>query len=361
MSDQNDLEQKISDLEKIINSFKEAETKRSKKQYEKIKIVIQDALNDSEDLENRFEKTLGEINLTNFLLLLTSANNPTNSSLGFNLFDTITKIADDVLASELIDDDRNKPKTRFLDIIGKVINNPIADILLKSNPIGAIVTNVMNTASNFIDSTATGGAFKKAYVETKDVIIKEKLNKFSDKLKKYELFYTDLLSATKIFRNKLDSIKSKNLNLIVSLRDYHKIYLETLGINPETQQINQFNEIFKLTEINGEYNYSEILEKTEISNAIIIAEKMPSFETQVKTFIQEFETSFSEFLTNYTKVLKSALNWESNEINKTMLRNFISEIENYNEDYFIDFEEINQENNLVTLRKINPTKILNIA
>lgn len=362
MAEQSDLEKKISELEKTINAFKAKETEREKQAYEKNKIIIQDALDHSENIEKRFERTIEKLNLTNFLLLLGSANNPTNTSLGFNLFDTITKIAEDVLASGLKDGDTDKPKTRFLDIVSKIINNPIADVLLKSNPVGAIVTSVMNTASNFIDTTATGGFLKKTHLETKDVIIQDKLNEFSNSLKKFENYYTELLYTTNIFRDKLDHIKSKNLNLIVSLRDYHKIFLDTLGINPESQIINQFNEIFKVPELNEELLYSEVLEKPEISKAIKIAERMPSFNSQVNTFVQEFETSFSEFLTNYSKVLKSALNWNDNELDKEKLRKFISEIEDYNKDYFIDIEMISQSSNRsVVIKKINPDKISSVA
>lgn len=89
MPDQDELIQKIADLEAIINSFKERETKREKRQYEKVKRNVQDSLFDSQKVEDRFERTLEKLELTDFLLLLGSANNPTNNSLGFNLFDTI--------------------------------------------------------------------------------------------------------------------------------------------------------------------------------------------------------------------------------------------------------------------------------
>lgn len=266
------------------------------------------------------------------------------------------------MASEIVDSNDDKPKTRFLDIVSKVINNPIADMLLKSNPVGAIVTNVMNVASNFINTTATGGVLKKAVTRTKDVIAQEKLEEFSNALRKYESYYTQLLTTTNSFRSKLDYIESKNINLKVSLNGYHERYLDTLGIDPETGIIDQFNDIFKIVETNGEFNYSEVLNKEQIQNTIEIVEEMPAFESQVFTFIREFEDSFTEYLNQYIEVLKIALTWDDEEIDKATLNSFISSIESYRDEKFQSAQRLNPNNNeLITFSIINPNLTADFA
>lgn len=361
MSEQ-DLLHKIEALEATLNSYRERETKKAKQEYEKVSQNIQDAIFDSQELENRYEEVIKNIELADFMLLLGSANNPTNDNLGFNTFNIIMKIAEETLASELKDSDRDKPKTRFLDIVSKVINNPIADILLKSNPVGAVVTNVMNVASNFINTTAGGGVLKKAYAVTNDVIKKDRLNQFSGELKQIELFYSQLLSVTNNFRNRLDDIESKNINLKVSLIDYYERFLSTLGINSETRIIDQFNEIFKLTEVNGGLNYLEVLAKQEIIKASEIVEKMPAFESQVSTFIREFEESFVKFVNEYIQVLDSALTWEDYDIDKEKLTAYIAEIKRYRDEKFQITERVNPTSGeVVAFSIINPSIMENIA
>ncbi|AEE54234.1 hypothetical protein Halhy_6416 [Haliscomenobacter hydrossis DSM 1100] len=220
-------------------------------------------------------------------------------------------------------------KKRFSSILSKILNNPIADILLKSNPVGAVMSNVINAASNFIDTKIDTGFVQKIKIETKDVIIKEKLEKFKEKLKKYTDYYIALLKASNEFDESLKFIRLKYSDQIASMRNYHKHFINALDIDINSGDIlNQFNTIFQVNEDgSGEKDYLSIITNTKVLEANKIAQSVPFYKVEIGKLEDEFSKIFASFIDDYLKVLNTSLGWQDDEIDKIKVNSFIRELE----------------------------------
>ena len=140
-------------------------------------------------------------------------NNPYSDKLGFNFSQVIESKVNDILLQGLQGESNSDKRDRFLRIVKKVINNPIADIVLNSNPIGAVVGNIINVASNFIDSklegierTGIGGAIKNITITTKDEITNDKIELFKNSIKKYSELYSNMLLTSRKLETRSDVI-----------------------------------------------------------------------------------------------------------------------------------------------------------
>ena len=325
------LSNEVDQLKEMVRQMKHSMQIRVIAEYDRVKFVLDDAIFSTREIQEQFESTVQNVDLATLLSDISEANLPTSEKFGFEFVKVVEDTAKDTLLQGLPGGE--KTKTRFLDVLKKVINNPIASTVINSSPVGAIASNIINMASNFIDTTAVGGAMKKVVVSTKDVIAKEKLDQFHKSLERYIIFYDSLLVKTQHFQIRLDNIRSKNEQLSISLSDYYVKYLTTLGINPKAGHIiDQFNNIFNLPlEADGTISYETVLNKPEVKNAELIASTTPAFRIQVDSFISEFSKALSEFLEGYIVTLETAMEWDDNVIKKQKLSEMIQKLKLYKE------------------------------
>ena len=337
-----ELQTELDALKEVLHQFRIKENQRLKFQYDHAKNLLGRALFQTKELESAFEKTQEKIQLSRLMNELVLANNPSTDKLGFNYQDLIFKQVQEVLLKELPQGEASK--NRFLTIVRKLFNNPLADLITQLNPVGSIVFRIIDAASNFFETKIQKKGIGKFVLSAKEVIAQERIEQFYQGMEKYISFYGDLADITYTFNKQLDSIKSKNTSLILSMENFHQRFLERLGIehnHNEVGIIEQFNSLFDLgPQENGFIPYEAVLEKSEVQSSLEFASLLPEFRQQINLLINEFSEALSRLIDHYVQTLSKAQKWTEGEIDKEALERLISWLGEYKEKNFTQSPQV---------------------
>ena len=331
-----ELQEELKAVKESLLRIREKENQRLSLQYERAKGLLGKALLQTKDLENAFENTQEKIELSRLMNELVLANNPSTDKLGFNYQELVFKNVEEILLKELPKGEANRD--RFLTIVKKLFNNPLADLITQLNPVGSIVFRIIDAASNFFETKILKKGLGKFLVSAKEVIAQERIEHFYQEMEKYISFYGKLADITYRFTNQLDGIKAKNTSLVLLMDNFHQRFLELMGIEqgPNTEGIiAQFNTLFELGPAqDGLIPFEEVLDKPEVIAAIEFAQTLPEYKQQINLLIHEFSEALSSMIDNYIQTLVEAQQWNETEIDKASLEKLIIWLRAYKEKNF---------------------------
>ena len=326
-----ELQSEVELLKNLLQKFREKENGRLKTQYNKTKSLLGGALLKTKDLESGFENIQEQIELSTLMSELILANNPSTDKLGFNYQHVIFKQVEEVLLQGLPQGEETKD--RFLSIVRKLFNNPLADLITQLNPVGSVVFRIIDAASNFFENKIIKRAGRRLVLSTKEVIAEEKIELFYKSVEKYINFYGKLADLTYRFDTQLENIKAKNTSLVLAMDNFHQRFLEQMGIDSGAEErgiIEQFNQLFELGPAeDGLIPFDRVLEKQEVISSLEFAQVLPEYAKQIKLLINEFTDALSLLIDQYIQTLAQAKEWEEGEIDKEALIKLIDWLEAY--------------------------------
>ncbi|WP_454045020.1 hypothetical protein [Chryseobacterium sp. Marseille-Q8038] len=137
---------------------------------------------------------------------LSEINNPTSSSLGTSFSDLVLESASkNLLPKYSKDTDNVKAKTKFSSILGAILNSPITQSVLNSNPISSIINSTIQQAGLFQKSNTNITITKQQLKDKNDFTLpvnlentdgpsfgNKELNDFYSEIKERVSFYDEL-------------------------------------------------------------------------------------------------------------------------------------------------------------------------
>lgn len=336
-----ELAEEIKDLKLKISEFEKKERDIIKNDFENKYRILRDNINRTEEIENKIEKLQEDLDIFDIIGDMIMINNPYSNQLGFKFAEVIEKNVEQILFKEISVDnpeDENNKKNRFLRIVKKIINNPIADAIIDSNPVTSIVGNIIGTVSNLIDTkveaverSSIGKAIKKVKTVTKDEIKIERLTEFRESMQKYSDFYSKMLDATRKFDIQIDLLKASYSKFYVTNGDIHRDYLRILKFDIEKNPYEELDQLFQKYENPENSSLTEIIEKEEIRNSLDYIKNVSEIELESEKFSDEFANIMDKFIGGYISALNIPLdqNWSSEEIDLNRLKKKIEKFEKY--------------------------------
>lgn len=258
------------------------------------KFSILKAIENGPKLEFDFNKVTDRIRVVGLLSKLNKANNPASDILGVSFVDVVNKAAETHFTKELPE----KEKPRFVDIVNKIIKNPIVSSVLSSNPVTSVVASITNAAAGFFSSNVYGEKVKELTIETKNMFDQKKLEAFNNELIPYISFYDNMIRTTDKYLIGVDQLRNKYSYLNENVRNYNTSLLNTLDVKKSlpTPLSVQVDSEFKLTSDKyGFWEYQKVLKRDNISTAKNISNNYKVMEIQV----QNFKSDYNEILKNY--------------------------------------------------------------
>ncbi len=329
------LKLELQDLKRELLSLKQKEINTLKTEYDKTYSSLRQAIINTDDVQDSIQSTYEKLGLTNLFRNLMDINNPYSDELGFKFSQIIESKVNEILIQGLEGESNADKKDRFLRIVKKVINNPITDIVLNSNPIGVVVGNIVNVASNFIDSklegierTGLGGAIKKIAITTNDEISNDKIKLFKNSIKKYSELYSNMLLTSRKLETRSYVIATTFESTYLGAKSLKNKYFGVLGIN-EGDIFNGLDSLFdKVNSPKDDFDYQHILDKQEVKDGMLFITNLPNLKAEANKYSNEFAKMLKEFLENYIYILETPIrdNWASSEIDRDKLDKIISRL-----------------------------------
>ena len=285
---------KLKEIQEQFLSLKSDIAYQDSIEFINTKYSILKAIQDGPKLEFDFTKVTDRIRVVGLMSKLNKANNPASDILGVSFVDVVTKAAETHFTKEL--PDREKP--RFVDIVNKIIKNPIVSSVLNSNPVTSVVSSITNAAAGFFSTNVFGERVRELTVETKNLFDQKKLEAFNKELSPYISFYDNMIKTTDKYLIGVDQLKNKYSYLNDNVKNYNMSLLNSLNIKKGSSSplSVQVDAEFKLTfDKYGFCEYQKVLKRDNVSSAKNIANNYKVIEIQV----QNFKSDYNELLKNY--------------------------------------------------------------
>ena len=285
---------KLKEIQEQFLSLRRDITYQDSIDFINTKFSILKAIENGPKLEFDFSKVTDRIRVVGLLSKLNKANNPASDILGVSFVDVVNKAAETHFTKELPE----KEKPRFVDIVNKIIKNPIVSSVLSSNPVTSVVASITNAAAGFFSSNVYGEKVKELTVETKNLFDQKKLEAFNKELTPYISFYDNMIRTTDKYLIGVDQLKNKYSYLNENVKNYNTSLLNALNVKKSspTPLSVQVDSEFKLTSDKyGFWEYQKVLKRENISTAKNISNNYKVVEIQV----QNFKSDYNEILKNY--------------------------------------------------------------
>ena len=294
--------------------------------YTRLRLQIFEAFNTVPRLNFDFIHTTDKIAVTGLFTKLLQANNPTSDILGFRFNDVILETSEKYFLVEL----KSEPeRTRFSQVIHKLVNNPVISVLANSNPITSVTAAIISTVAGFSSTSVQvekeGSHIKNVAATTKDAFSQKNIEGFRLELQPYIEFYDALNTASSRYISNLKSINQKYNYLKAKVDAVHSQLFASIAISDSNTWI-------MLTQSlpdpgHGNTNFEKYIINPQILNCAAIAAGIPSLDQSVKEFRKEYELSLYSFLKEYILALQSAKKLSPSSIDHSKIDKLIAEIE----------------------------------
>nr|WP_320022211.1 hypothetical protein [uncultured Draconibacterium sp.] len=324
-----ELENQVSLLVKQDSLFRRTINIEDSLNYILTRNSIINAVDKAPALVFNFDKIVENIEKDALWTKIVDANNPSSNILGASFTDVVTKAAEKHFLQAL----DKKDKTRFTDIINKIVKNPIVSSVLSSNPVTSVVASITNAASDFFTNNITGAKVKDLEVHTKNVFDQNKLEAFNKELAPYIKFYDEMIKANDNYFNGLSRLKAKNKYLSENISSYNVKLIMSLGLDLSSSvpKSTQANNIFTLQKDKyGFIDYRAVLAKSEIKNTKEHSDKYVVYKIQVEDFQEEYNQLLKGYLEENIRLLTNAKSITLTKgFDSGKIDNLIIQIENF--------------------------------
>jgi hypothetical protein len=276
-------------------------------------------------LNSDYIVTSDKIAVTGLFTKLMQANNPTSDILGFRFSETIIKASEKHLKNELKSDSE---KTRFSQIVAKIVNNPVISSLTTFNPITAVTSAIISSVAGFsttsVDAVKDGNKVRDITYITTDAFSQQNIEAFRSELQPYINFYDALNVASIRYISGIDNLNLRYTFLIGQVGLYKNELYTAIGCDDKST-------LYQLSKMLPDPSSKDIEYKNFISDKSIrqcdeIAQKIPALNQTVQDYKREHELLLKSLLNDYIKALLSARNFNSENIDKSKIDTLVNDI-----------------------------------
>lgn len=280
---------------------------------------------DGDELTSRYSLMINNIEENSVLIALNAVNNPNSDVLGFNFMSIVL----DAVNVELLADLEPEERPRFIDIVKKIVKNPVVDVLLSINPVTSVVDKIVSKASSFFQSSGLLGKSKKVKVEIDYFVDEKKLGKFMDKLNPYIKFYNKLILARDKYDREIINLDEiiKNAEVSVSTL-YERLNNILENDSKSSKKLLEKIRIICPSPQNVELeNFSDLLKEPLLNEVFQLAKE---FNKSV-SFVSNVERLYHKILMSYLEenlnIIKSTNTFSNKDFDQAKLNNLKEEIE----------------------------------
>lgn len=293
-----DLESRLTILEDENSSLKNDHLEQLKSRYDSIVYDIALAVEYGDKLEEAHQNFENEVSSHSGLILLTMVNNPTADILGFKFADVI---GDKVRYhfTEKINDEA--VKTKFGDIVSKIVENPVVAALLTTNPVTGVVYRIVDKINDFSENHPFGVKGKAWMDETREIFTNDRISKFMESLQPYMALYDDLLKAAVSYRISIDRLTQRKESLGKALNTYYTDLLNELGIERKKDQSNLLK-VQRVLGVDGN-EYGKIVFDEKINKALGKAKEYRNLDERFKNLRDDYYSILSDFFDQSLRAL----------------------------------------------------------
>lgn len=261
--------------------------------------LIESELNEIIKFEEQIKNYEDIIKVAYSGALINKLNSPTSTELGISFSEIIKNNCESILTKDL---GRNK-KNRLLETINRVINIPIVNSLVVSNPISSMVSGIFNQVVGFNNNS----------IDTKTI------KEFMSSLEPYIKFHTSIDKANLNFENQLISFQYDLSKLKTEFSKYKNNFY--LILNPQTMDIDV---IFRKNSSNLNFSdYKGINENPTVTKIIELVDSSPNFSIDRSVFVN----SYNKFIEKIIQTLKLAESDQKVKYDKGKIRENILKLE----------------------------------
>jgi hypothetical protein len=277
-------------------------------------------------LDFDYKRTAEKIAVTGLFTKLMQANNPTSDILGFRFTEVIFTSAEKHFSTALKED---HDKTRFTQVIGKIIDNPVVTSLANTNPVTSVVAAIISTIAGFtttrVNLQKEGGKVQDVSVVQDDVFDQKCIAAFRNELQVYIDFYDALIIASSDYLEGLESLDAKYAYLVKSVSDYKSELYYALDLK-ESNLLVRLSKSLPDPAIK-KIDYQSIFNDPAIRKGQLLARKFPVLQQAVSDFKKDYNALLFKCLETYINTLKMAGDFPDCDIDKEKTGDLIKDIE----------------------------------
>jgi len=327
------IQKKINDLTILCHSI-QSENIRLKSQirsrdsmtYTQMRNNIFEAFTIVSQLSSDYTVTSDKIAVTGLFTKLMQANNPTSDILGFRFSETIIKASEKHLKNELTSEHE---KSRFSQIIAKIVNNPVISSMSGFNPITAVTSAIISSVAGFssttVEAVKDGNKVRDVNYTTIDAFSQQNIEAFREELQPFIDFYDALNVASLKYISGIDNLNLRYTFLISQVELYKTELYASIGCNDNST----FYQLSRMLPdpVIQEIDYQGFISDKSIQLCDGIALKIPGLNQTVQDYKREYNLLLKSLLDEYIKALLSARKFAPESIDKKKIDALISDIE----------------------------------
>lgn len=274
-------------------ALKERAAAAEKNEADQLVNRILKVIHHGDRLESDFSNLLDKMENDELLIDLGEANNPNSEVLGFQFTKVIFKAAID----NFINHSPVEDKTRFTDVILNVVQNPLVNALMTTNPVTFLVSKVVEKVGDL--TTSVKGRHGQRLLSVKKAFRKDQIDAFTNEMEKYYPFYDALLLASDEYEDRVATLREESRHLESLLGDYYEGFLKNLDLDPTEENVpllRQVQDKFTPPIKDGELDYRALTEDEKNIAANKIALKFPELKQQIAQVIASYKGILSNYL-----------------------------------------------------------------
>ena len=270
-----------------------------KNNYEATKLSIEQSLEDFPALIKDYEILKTKSDFSELFTKLTQAANPNNDSLiiGKSYTTFIKEEAEKILTVDL----NGEAKKGFLTVLNKITSIPIIGDIINTNPIASMATQVISSASNFLDKKIDGCAFCKKSLQYGNDVKQARIDSFINRIQPYVAYYDKILTADRVFNQQLRIYQEKFDDKNIRVRKDYSILCTNFKIDMTKPKVSQIQKYFNVSN----NNYYDVLSDSVIIRGKETAKRFELYESNLQLFNEEFSKLFAIYLQNYLESLET--------------------------------------------------------
>lgn len=312
------LKKRMLTLEKSLEEskilIKDTQKKSIKERYEINLLSLRTGLVNGTEIEVLVPAATRLLAAKDLSETLSEINNPTSSSLGTSFSDLVLESASkNLLPKYSKDTDNVKAKTKFSSILGAILNSPITQSVLNSNPISSIINSTIQQAGLFQRSNTNITITKQQLKDKNDFTLPVNLENtdgpsFGDK--ELNDFYSEIKDRVSFY----DELKRYNTEHSVITE---RLYIDA-GIIKKSLKASK-TEICNLLSISRENAVQDFETTYNIQDSELMKNKMndPKFKKavslsdyaleqlpEVREFNKSVVNAMANYIDGYIKILE---------------------------------------------------------
>lgn len=315
------LSRRLSTLEVEFKTIQNQLKDDNRLHYQSIRTNLITALELQNQIETVYTYIKGDVETADIYNKLARVNSPVSDILGFKFSTIILNKTKEVFNSKEFSQMPPKKKSKFLEVINKIVNNPIASAIQSTFPFTGTIRSVVTAAATFFSEPTVELNLSKERGELKAVNVKEVkgdtglsnefIEKYLSSLSPYIVFYEKLEYSNLQYEISNANLLKTHQNLPVLIKSFKKELHSKLGLTEDMILAQKLTVIDNLLEYNlsggSDFIYRLSSEKkSKIFEANNIAKQIGMTAIELENFYSEFVSNVQEKLNSDKNILNDA-------------------------------------------------------